>query len=244
MKEIEKRVFLSEQQYIKFLTAFNLKDKTPERQITTYFDANNNDLFTNKPASISAADEAFYKSCSYEIKLKNHLDDGDVDLWVFDHGHNDGDYDTNTINGNTVTDAEMLNRYGDKNLYTWQGACNFVFDYILNRDNKANIIMIGEYDNRLSTVAPHQITVSESWEIPLYKQWEVIGWNINHTITTTGYWDNTTGLWVESGGSQQTITIHDRFVRDHIHPHSDNSGYALDHIARLMAKWMKNNISI
>ena len=138
----------------------------------------------------------------------------------------------------------MLNRYGDKNLYTWQGACNFVFDYILNRDNKANIIMIGEYDNRLSTVAPHQITVSESWEIPLYKQWEVIGWNINHTITTTGYWDNTTGLWVESGGSQQTITIHDRFVRDHIHPHSDNSGYALDHIARLMAKWMKNNISI
>ncbi len=44
MKEIEKRVFLSEQQYQKFLFAFNLVNKTPERQITTYFDANGNDL--------------------------------------------------------------------------------------------------------------------------------------------------------------------------------------------------------
>lgn len=44
MKEIEKRVFLSEQQYSKFLTFFDLTNKTPERQITTYFEANNNDL--------------------------------------------------------------------------------------------------------------------------------------------------------------------------------------------------------
>lgn len=44
MKEVEKRVFISDTMYSKFLVDFGLVDKTPERQITTYFDANNNDL--------------------------------------------------------------------------------------------------------------------------------------------------------------------------------------------------------
>lgn len=44
MKEIEKRVFLSEEQYENFSSIFGLINKLPERQITTYFDANCNDL--------------------------------------------------------------------------------------------------------------------------------------------------------------------------------------------------------
>ena len=138
----------------------------------------------------------------------------------------------------------MLVQYGINNLYTWEGACNFVFTYILNHDNKAKIVMIGEYDNRLQTIHTHQLKVAETWEIPIYRQWEVLGWNVNHYITTTGYWVNQTGLWVESGGPQQSISVHDRFVRDHIHPSSDNSGYALEHMAKNLALWLKNNVVI
>lgn len=204
-------------------------------------DGSGNYIFTqNRPSSITSDDETFYRSCSYEQKIKSHLDAGDIDTWVFDHGHNDNQYDDNVVNGATLTDEQVIQQYGKNNLYTWEGACNFIFTYILNADNKARIIMIGEYDNRLADVPPHQMEVSESWEIPLFKLWEVIGWNVNHTITTTGFWDNSTGLWVESGGTEQTITIHDRFVRDHIHPSSDSSGYATEHIAKLIAKWLVN----
>lgn len=207
--------------------------------------ANNEYVFTtNRPSSLSTNDIDFYKSCSYEIKIKNHLDAGDIDAWIFDHGHNDNQYNNNVVNGQTKTDDEMEVLYGKNNLYTWQGACNFIFTYILESDNTAKILMIGEYDNRCYDVPPLQMKVAESWEFPIYKQWEVIGWNVNHTIKTTGYWNNTTGLWVESGGNLQNISIHDRFVRDHIHPSSDASGYAIEHISKLMAKWLVNNAPI
>lgn len=206
-------------------------------------DENNNYVFqTNRPINLTNDDIAFYKSCSYEIKIQNHVND--VDIWVFDHGHNDNSYNDNIVNGQTKTDDEIEYLYGKNNLYTWQGACNFVFTYILNHNNKAKIIMIGEYDNRLRTVPPAQMKVAESWELPIYKQWEVIGWNTDHKITTTGYWDNETGYWIDSGGPEQEITVHDRFIRDHIHPSSDASGYATNHIAQLMAKWFINNAPI
>ena len=208
-------------------------------------DANDQYIFTiNRPASLTQDDINFYKSCSYEIKIKDHLDEEDVDLWVFDHGHNDNQYNNNIVSGQTKTDDEMEALYGKNNLYTWQGGCNFIFTYILEADNKAKIIMIGEYDKRLSDVPPAQTKVAESWELPFYKQWEVIGWNTDHIIKTNGYWNNDTGLWVESGGPLQEITIHDRFVRDHIHPSSDASGYATEHIAKLMAKWLANNAPV
>jgi len=205
-------------------------------------DAGGNYIFTtNRPTSLSDADITFYKSCSYQNKIASRLSGNNIDLWVFDHGHNDNQYNDNVVNGQTKTDDEMEELYGKNNLYTWQGACNFIFTYILEANNKAKIVMIGEYDNRLADVPPAQMKVAESWEFPIYKQWEVIGWNVNHKIRTTGYWNNSTGLWVESGGAEQEITIHDRFVRDHIHPSSDASGYATNHIAKLMAKWFVNN---
>lgn len=207
-------------------------------------DSNNNYIFTvNRPSSLTDSDKEFYRSCSYEIKIKDHLDEGDVDVWVFDHGHNDNAYDNNIEDGKTLSDSEVAYKYGINNLYTWEGACNFIFTYILNRNNTAKIIMIGEYDNRLSEIGPHQEIVAKSWEFPFYKQWEVIGWNVNHKITTTGYWDSN-GYWQNSGGPEQQITIHDRFVRDHIHPSSDASGYATRHIAALMAKWFINNAPV
>jgi adenylate cyclase class IV len=43
MIEIEKRVFLTEEQYKSLLAKFNLQSKQPERQITTYYNAKGKD---------------------------------------------------------------------------------------------------------------------------------------------------------------------------------------------------------
>lgn len=195
-------------------------------------------VFTIRPESGDDFDAAFVRSCSYQIKIKKYLEDGDVDYWIFDHGHNDNQYDDNIVNGVVLRDDQVISRYGKYNLYTWQGACNFLFRFIYENDNKARIIMIGEYDDRLSAVPEHQMQVAEDWNIPIFKQWEYLGWNTDHTIKTNGYWDNSAHLWVEDGGIEQSISLHDRFIRDYVHPSSDASGYALEHMAQYVARWL------
>lgn len=201
-------------------------------------DGNGNYIFTiNRPSSAPTSQQRTnYLACSYENKITPLLST-DVDCWVFDHGHND-DFWYYDSTGTRKTLDQMIDLYGINNLYTFETACYFLFDMIVNANNKARIIMIGELDNRLSYVKDHQIIVADSWEVPLYHTWEYLGWNVNHKITTTGYWSN--GVWIESGGAEQEITIHDRFIPDHMHPHSDSSGYANEWIAKNIAQWMKN----
>ena len=196
---------------------------------------------TNRPETLTNDLKAFYLSCSYENKIAQHLND--TDLWVFDHGHNDR-MDANTNGTENYTDEYVMQIYGNDTRFTFEGAMNYLLTYIKNADNFAKIVIVGEYENqKMYKVPPKQQAVSDSWNIPLYEQWKHIGWS-QHTITTTGYWNDQTGLWVESGGESQTITLLQRFVRDNIHPHSDFSGYALRLIAENIAKWIKNQIII
>lgn len=204
-------------------------------------DADGNYIFTNRPETIDDNRKEFYRNCSYERVIDTQ---SNIDIYVFDHGHNDNSYNENVVNGQVKTDEEMRALYGQNNLYTWEGACNFIFSHILALNNKARIIMIGELDNRLAHVPEYQMKVATSWEIPIYKQWEVLGWNVNNTFTTTGYWNNTTGMWIESGGPSRQITTHSRFIRDDIHPSSDASGYAVKYMANHMSKWLVVNSPI
>lgn len=72
MKELEKRVFLSDQQYVEFINYFDLLDKVPERQITTYFDANNKDLRlmnTQNYSKIWMKDGVIHDICREEFEV-------------------------------------------------------------------------------------------------------------------------------------------------------------------------------
>lgn len=56
---------------------------------------NDSAVFTqNVPASLSDADKAFIRSCSWENKIGKYLTESDFpDVWVIDHGHNDAPTD-------------------------------------------------------------------------------------------------------------------------------------------------------
>lgn len=57
---------------------------------------NDSNVFTmNVPQSLSADDQDFIRSCSWEIKLEQYFTAGKFpDVWVFDHGHNDNPTET------------------------------------------------------------------------------------------------------------------------------------------------------
>ena len=203
---------------------------------------NNTTVFTSGTlTTLTEEDKAFYRRCSFENKLLPHLESGDVDLFVLDHGHNDR-YNANKKDGVSVDDSVIMEEYGEFNLYTFEGASNFIINKILTSNAENRICFIGEYENqKLPLVSQFQLKVAEKWLFPIYKQWEKLGWTQNK-ITTTGYWDNSTGLWVESGGEEQQITMLNRWVRDNIHPNSDNSGKAIKLLVDNMEIWFLYNV--
>ena len=203
---------------------------------------NNTTVFTTGTlTALTEDDKAFYRRCSYENKLLPHLNSGNVDLFVLDHGHNDR-YNANKKDGSYVDDSVVMQEYGEFNLYTFEGASNFIINKILTANPKNRICFIGEYENqKLPLVSQFQSKVADKWCYPIYKQWERLGWTQNK-IFTTGYWNNSTGLWIESGGEEQQITMLNRWVRDNIHPSSDNSGKATEWLLENMEVWFSNNL--
>ena len=202
----------------------------------------NTNVFTQSTvSSLTDEDKTFYRGCSYENKLLPHLTSGDVDLFVLDHGHNDM-INANKIDDNYVEDSVIMEQYGKTNLYTFEGASNFIIQKILDNNPMNKICFIGEYENqKMDKIWTAQMKVANNWLFPIYKQWEKLGWSQN-TIKTTGYWNNATGLWVESGGTEQEITMLRRWVRDNIHPHSDASGKAIKWLLDNMETWFLNNL--
>lgn len=203
---------------------------------------NNTTVFTSGTlTTLTEEDKAFYRRCSFENKLLPHLESGDADLFVLDHGHNDR-YNANKKDGVSVDDSVIIEEYGEFNLYTFEGASNFIINKILTSNAENRICFIGEYENqKLPLVSQFQLRVAEKWLFPIYKQWEKLGWTQNK-ITTTGYWNDSTGLWVESGGEEQQITMLNRWVRDNIHPNSDNSGKATKLLVDNMEIWFLYNV--
>ena len=203
---------------------------------------NNTNVFTTGTlTALTEDDKAFYRRCSYENKLLPHLNSENVDLFVLDHGHNDR-YNANKKNGANVDDSIIMQEYGEFNLYTFEGASNFIINKILTANPKNRICFIGEYENqKLPLVSQFQSKVADKWCYPIYKQWEKLGWTQNK-IFTTGYWNNSTGLWIESGGEEQQITMLKRWIRDNIHPSSDNSGKATEWLLENMEVWFSNNL--
>ncbi len=144
--------------------------------------------------------------------------------------------DNNLLNTVTVK-AYKYDR--NHNLYCYQGAMRFLLNLILSFNPKQRIVMIGEYENKVRPdIAKYQIKVSDEWNLPIYRQWEIYGWSDNE-IKTKWYWKN--GVWT-LGTTENTITVLNCWLADKIHPHSDSSGKALQFMAEHIANWLKNNI--
>lgn len=127
-----------------------------------------------------------------------------------------------------------------ENLYCYQGAFDFIVKKIKEFNQKAEIYMIGEYENQLRpAISNYQIKTSERWNFPLFKAWNMYGWS-QKKIKCTGYWSD--GIWVEDGIERET-TFLNRWLPDTIHPHSDKSGEALWYMAKYISAWLKNLIN-
>jgi hypothetical protein len=167
-----------------------------------------------------------FRDCSYENKLvAKHLGANRADLYVFDHGHNDLDANISVMPSNTRDRMYFL------------GAMNFLIDKILADNPRARICFIGHYENaRKAEISQAQIILAEYWDFPLFHLWEKLGFS-QQVITTTGYW-GTDGLWVESGGTSQNLTMTQMWLKDDLHPSSDFGNKAVNLIAQTIHGFM------
>lgn len=192
-------------------------------------------VFTkNVPTTLTEDDKALILGCSYENRLLPYLNT--TDLFVFDHGHND-----KADTGNHSYDA-VKTKYGEKNLYSYVGAMNWIMDLIKTNNPRAEVIQISEYDyntNRYGVEKQRKFV--ELWGIPFMELYKLTGWTSPLTIRTTGYW-NTDGYWVDKGGSEQNLTVRQMYLKDDLHPYTDRSNKTSWYLAELISNWMKSTL--
>lgn len=160
-------------------------------------------------------------SCCYDVKLDRYLTGGDVgpvDLYVFDHGHNEEyNYDYSHIK-----DIPPEGHETDRSYFI--GAMRFLIERILSDNPKAQIVFIGHYENdRKTGVSEAQETLHDIWKYPLIRTWDYIGWSQN-TVTINGVTKTITQIWMP----------------DDLHPSSDTTGEALRHYAEVLYPFVRD----
>lgn len=194
---------------------------------------------TGKPESLTQEWIDKINASSYENILIPYLDGTyDMpDLFVFDHGHNDY--------GNGETSSEMTSAPADPyDRSTFIGAMSFFFEKIFVANPHAKIVIISHYANdsgKQNAITTAQNNLANLWNLPIFKSYEKLGWS-QRVITTTGYWDNTTSKWVNSGGTEHNIPMINMYLRDGLHPSSDQSGNAIMQYGSEIAQYLNNNI--
>lgn len=185
---------------------------------------NNVEVFTSRvPASMTEELKQNIKNCSYEKLIVPYFTTDMPDIWVFDHGHNDN-----------MTDVESGYNNG---IFSFKDGMNYLINLIKQNNPKSRIVIIGEYENQLRpAIAENQLALAQKWLIPIYKQWEVLGWTQNKIITT-GQWID--GIWYNNSTNAHEMTELEIALPDKIHPHTDLSYKTLDYMAYHIAKWLE-----
>lgn len=161
-----------------------------------------------------------YKNSSWDVILTKYLSGGSVgqcDLYVFDHGYNDGERDAKFRELADIPDNLTDRRY-------WFGAMGYLFSKIYADNPKARIVIVGHYstnqwsgDSKTSYVCEAQEALAKYWSIPIIKTWEHIGFSF---------------MSVTEGG--ETIVPAISWLPDGIHPASDLTGKSLQHYAQVL----------
>lgn len=183
--------------------------------------------YTGAPDTLTEEEKTLIRNSSYEIKLiQKYLIDTKCDLYVFDHGRNDYVADNPTVPVDAYDRSKFI------------GAINFLVKTILTSNPKARIAFISHYEiDRLTPMVQAQQIIADYWRFPFLKLYEKLGWS-QRTINTNGYW-GVDGIWVESGGALQTLTMTQIALKDDLHPASDNSGKAVNLIAGFVEEFIK-----
>ena len=198
----------------------------------------NSSIFTSgKPTS--APNGATIRGYSWENKINKYKNEN-IDLWVIDHGFNDFGYAD-------YLDESKYNEYGKNNLYTFQGAFDFIISKIKDMNPFARIVIIGNYENQnRPEVAEYQEKIAKRYSLPLFKAWEVYGWS-QETIEPYGKWvadseNSSLYNWVTTTEKQSAIPYLYLWLPDKVHPHTDKSGNTLRFMAEHNAQWLDNNV--
>lgn len=192
------------------------------------------DLLIGSPPTdyTTFATAATILSWSYENKLvAKYLNSSDAnyvaapDLFVFDHGYND--LNPVTYDADDASAIAIPSTRNDRSFYC--GAMNYLIDLIFTYNPRARICFIGHYENaRKTRIYQAQEVLTAYWDFPLCKTWELTGWS-QQTITTTGYWSDST-TWVSSGGSSRQLTMTQVWLQDDVHPVSTPTQFLLAEI--------------
>jgi hypothetical protein len=180
-------------------------------------------LLGSPPAILSTyASNATILGWSYEKKLvAKYLDTTSPDFiempdyFILDHGHNDlvvYEYDYNDVAAIAIPATRNDRKF-------FNGAMNYIIDVILSYNPRANIVLIGHYENdRKITIHQAQNVIAEYWDFPFLKLWEKMGFT-QQIVPTTGYWSDA-NTWNPTGGSLTNKTLTQIWMYDDLHPNS------------------------
>lgn len=99
-------------------------------------------------STMTNAQKNSIRSWSWENKLNRYLAGGSVgpvDLYVFDHGYNDA---RDSQIGHNY--AENKAEYGEDNLYSFHGACNYLLRKIYSDNPNAKVVWVSHYTKNYS----------------------------------------------------------------------------------------------
>ena len=122
---------------------------------------------------------------SYANSTSQNFDyKGDVDLFVIDHGHNDG---PSPVEQSQIASSDMT---------TFVGAINTYIRLIYQYRPHARIVFISDYEGENCCEAQKQI--SQYWKIPFLDLRLVSPIYSGEKVKTRGYWNNN-GIWENEG---------------------------------------------
>ena len=205
---------------------------------------------------LSSVGQSLTDLCAYK---------GDMDLFVIDHIHNDGQFGE--------TDST------DKS--TYQGGLNMIVREIMRYKPSVRIAMIGDYTNYDASIdrIGMQKAMAERWQFPFIEMSKMLPCQKNAKMLTRGYWD-ADGVWHDDGFAWSENTATDSYTTnatfnnyikstslstmkaninpqqidgtwywevypcymwcfDGLHPHSDIEGRLNKMYAKVLAKWIE-----
>lgn len=195
---------------------------------------------TGKPTTLTDTMKAEIRGWSYENKLMPYLDGRKPmpDIFIFEHAHNDYGYSDPHYSGTATNESNLdMSEYAD--------AMYFYIKKIFRANPQAKIIIVSHYDNSSAkgkAIFNAQKDLAENHGLWFCDVANNIGWT-QRTVQTNGYWGSNK-MWVNSGGTEQTITRRAMAMYDDLHPHSDASGNAIKREAEIIASYIKANITL
>lgn len=176
------------------------------------------DIFSVGVDDVDISNPDKYYNASYERKLAKYLTGGSVgpvDLYVFDHGYNDG----GNGNGTNYSDTTDIPTNPLDRTY-FIGAMNFLINQIKQDNFRASVIVISHYNDEymFKDLVDAQEYIANKWNIPFINISNKLGFTSFYSVTIDGI----------------TKTMKNWWLPDMIHPSSDPTGKALQHYAEVL----------